>query len=52
MKTENKTERIKKLRKEINYEKRKMKVCAYGSGDLKYLWRLENELTELLENKK
>lgn len=41
--------RIKELKKEINYEKRKMKVCAYGGSDLKYLYSLEAELNELLE---
>lgn len=43
-----KVERIKELRKEINYEKRKMKVCAYGTSDLRYLYGLEQELEELL----
>ena len=42
-------ERIKMLKKEINYEKRKMKVCAYGNSDLKYLYSLEEELNELLK---
>lgn len=44
-------ERIKQLKKQINYEKRKMKVCAYGSSDLRYLWGLETELEELLKQK-
>lgn len=48
MEKENKTERIKKLRKEINYEKRKMNICSYGSSDLRYLLELESELRELL----
>lgn len=43
-----KAEKIKELKREINYEKRKMKVCAYGSSDLRYLYGLEEELKELL----
>lgn len=42
-----KTEKIKELKKQTNYEKRRMRVCAYGSSDLKYLYRLEEELREL-----
>lgn len=42
-----KTEKIKELKRQINYEKRKMKVCAYGSSDLRYLYGLEEELREL-----
>lgn len=43
-----KTEKIKELKRQINYEKRKMRVCAYGSSDLRYLYGLEQELEELL----
>lgn len=43
-----KTEKIKELKRQINYEKRKMKVCAYGTSDLRYLYGLEQELEELL----
>lgn len=44
------TKRIKELKKQIKYEKNKMKVCAYGKSDLMYLYGLEQELEEL--NKK
>ncbi len=44
----NKEEKIKELKKKINYEKRRMKVCAYGKSDIYYLYGLENELEELL----
>lgn len=47
-KKETKTEKIRRLRKKINYEKRKMKCCAYGKSDLYYLMGLEQELNELL----
>lgn len=43
----NKSERIKELKRQINYEKRKMRVCAYGTSDLRYLYGLEEELKEL-----
>ena len=43
-----KTEKVKELKRQINYEKRKMKVCAYGTSDLRYLYGLEQELEELL----
>ena len=43
-----KTKKIKELKRQINYEKRKMKVCAYGTSDLRYLYGLEQELEELL----
>lgn len=42
-----KSERIKELKKQINYEKRKMRVCAYGTSDLRYLYGLEEELRKL-----
>lgn len=42
--------RIKELKSQIKYEKRKMRVCACGSSDLKYLYGLELEL-ENLNNK-
>ena len=44
------TKRIKELKKQIKYEKNKMKVCAYGKSDLMYLYGHEQELEEL--NKK
>lgn len=44
----NKEEKIKELKKKINYEKTKMEVCAYGKFDIYYLYGLENELEELL----
>ena len=40
-------EKITKLKKEIRYEKRKMKVCAYGTSYLRYLYGLESELADL-----
>ena len=40
--------RIKELQEEIDYEKRKMEVCGYGSSDIRYLDGLEEELEELL----
>ena len=39
--------RINELNKEIKYEKRKMKCCAYGKSDLMYLYGLEQELENL-----
>lgn len=39
--------RIKELKNEIKYEKKKMKCCAYGSSDLRYLYGLEQELAGL-----
>ncbi len=39
--------KIKELKKEINYEKRKMRVCAYGKSDIYYLSSLENKLEQL-----
>ena len=39
--------RIKELKKEIEYQKRKLKCCAYGKSDLMYLWALEEELVAL-----
>lgn len=38
---------IEKLKKEIKYEKRKLRVCAYGKSDLHYLESLKNRLKEL-----
>ena len=46
---ENIEKRIEELKKEIRYEKRKMKCCAYGKSDLMYLYGLEEELKELEE---
>ena len=46
---ENIEKRIEDLKKEIRYEKRKMKCCAYGKSDLMYLYGLEEELKELEE---
>lgn len=40
-------QRIKELKNEIKYEKRKMKCCAYGTHDLMYLYGLEQELENL-----
>jgi hypothetical protein len=48
IKKETKQEKIKRLRKEINYEKRKMKCCAYSKRDIYYVIRLEEELQELI----
>ena len=39
--------RIKELKSQIKYEKRKMKCCAYGKSDLMYLYGLEIELNKL-----
>lgn len=39
--------RITELKSEIRYEKRKMNCCAYGRGDLMYLYGLEQELADL-----
>lgn len=39
--------RIKELKKQIRYEKRRMNYCAYGKSDLMYLYGLEEELKEL-----
>lgn len=46
---ENIEKRIEDLKKEIRYEKRKMKCCACGKSDLMYLYGLEEELKELEE---
>lgn len=43
-----KKKRIKELRKEIRYENKRMECCGYGGSDLRYLWSLEKELEELL----
>lgn len=43
------SDRIEELKKQIAYEKRKMKICAYGKSDIYYLASLENELEELLK---
>ena len=40
-------ERMKELKKQIRYEKRKLSCCGYGKSDLMYLWALEEELKEL-----
>jgi hypothetical protein len=39
--------RIEELKKEIEYEKEKMKCCGYGESDLMYLYGLEEELEDL-----
>ena len=40
---------IAKLEKQIEYENRKLEVCAYGKSDLAYIDELESELEELKE---
>lgn len=40
-------ERIEKLRKQIEYEERKLDACGYGSSDLQYLEGLYAELESL-----
>ena len=40
-------EKIKKLKNEIKYEKKKLKCCACSKSDLMYLYSLERELAEL-----
>ena len=40
---------IERLEKEINYEKRKLKVCGYGKEDLYYIEELQEDLEELKE---
>lgn len=40
-------QKIKRLKNEIKYEKRKIKCCAYGDSDLMYLYGLEEELKDL-----
>ena len=39
--------RIEELKKEIEYEYRRMDCCGYGSSDLRYLWALEEEVVAL-----
>ena len=39
--------KIKELQKEIEYEKKRMKCCAYGKSDLLHLTELEAELEKL-----
>lgn len=43
-KLENETE---KLKKEIEYEEKRLNVCGYGTKDLYYLESLKNRLEEL-----
>lgn len=38
---------IKKLKKEIEYEEKRLNVCGYGTKDLYYLESLKNRLEEL-----
>lgn len=40
-------EKIEKLRKQIEYEERKLDACGYGSSDLQYLEGLYAELESL-----
>lgn len=47
----NRSERIKELKKAISYEKRRMNHSAYGGGDLRHLWGLQQELAELTNSK-
>ena len=39
--------RMEELEEEIEYEEKKLDVCAYGSSDLKYLYGLKDEYEEL-----
>ena len=41
--------KIKKIKQEIDYEKRKQEVCATGKSDIYYLDSLQKELEELKE---
>ena len=43
-KIENRSE---ELKKEIEYEEKKLDVCAYGTSDLMYIEGLKQELAEL-----
>lgn len=47
METKKIEKRIEELKKEIAYEKRKLKCCGYGKSDLYYIEGLEEELEEL-----
>ena len=38
---------IQELKKEIEYEEKRLDVCAYGTSDLYYLESLKNKLEEL-----
>lgn len=38
---------IEKLKKEIEYEEKRLNVCGYGTKDLYYLESLKNRLEEL-----
>ena len=40
-------ERIEELEKEIEYEEKKLDICAYGTSDLMYIEGLKSELEEL-----
>lgn len=42
-------ERIKQIKNEIKYEKRRQKVCATGKSDIYYLYSLQEELEDLKE---
>ena len=42
-------ERASDLENEIEYEERKLDVCAYGTSDLIYIEGLKNELEEIQE---
>ena len=42
-------EKINLIKDEIEYEKKKMRCCAYGTSDIRRLASLENELAELEE---
>jgi len=45
-------ERIKELKKEILYEKRRMTCCAYSNSDMLKFYSLEQELKDLEEKYK
>lgn len=42
-------ERASDLENEIEYEERKLDVCAYGKSDLMYIEGLKSELEEIQE---
>lgn len=44
-------EEIEKLEKQIDYERKKLDVCAYGKSDLYYLEGLEEKLEQLIEER-
>lgn len=44
--------RMEELKEEIEYEYRRMDCCGYGSSDLRYVDRLEDDLANLAKELK